>query len=75
MPRWPSGTVWTRQESKDHEMARTLLIVASTSALAACGQVAPAPSDFASPSTTQTATAAVPATVMQAVERRGATVR
>lgn len=48
---------------------RTLLIAASASALAACGQVAPAPSDFASPSATQTATAAVPAPVMKAVAR------
>jgi len=48
---------------------RTLLIAASASALAACGQVASAPSDFASPSATQTAAAAVPAPVMKAVAR------
>jgi len=48
---------------------RPLLIAAAASALAACGQVAPASSDTASPSTTQTATAAVPAPVMKAVAR------
>ena len=48
---------------------RTLLIAASASTLVACGQVATAPSDAASPSATQTTTAAVPAPVMKAVAR------
>ena len=46
---------------------RTLLIAASASTLAACGQVTTTPSDTASPRATQTAAPAVPAPVIKAV--------
>jgi len=48
---------------------RTLVIAAAASTLAACGQVATAPSDTASSSATRTAAVTVPAAVMKAVAR------